>query len=367
MLLLGPETITDAGFESAGPTSSLVGRVLCDPDRFQTSQAGAGIESWRTQLPGIDHHTNAVDRQTGFSDRAGKHDFFPAGRGRFDRHVLIGLWQVSVERSDLHVRAEMGIEQAPFDAANFRHARQKDELTARVLSQRAPNTLDDGRLETACQRTVQIARFDGKHSAFAGNHGRTTEQIAHRPAVQCCGHHEQPKFRTDEPLRFKCKRQADIGLKATLVELVEQNRPVSLQLRIADQQSGQHPFGDDFQPGVRAHFGVEPHSIADRFSDRLVQCCGQPMGSGSGRQPPWLEHEELLPRQPGRIQQGQRHTGGLTSPRRGSQQSVASLRQCLSQLREHIFNWQTVHARVRHDATVAEATTRSHHPRVPSI
>src|SRR4249920_1699318 len=155
MLLLGPETITDAGFEAAGSTSSLVGRVLCDPNRFQTGQAGAGIKSWRTQLPGIDHHTNAVDRQTGFSDGAGEHDFFLAGRGRFDRHVLIGLSQVTVERSDLHVRAEMGIEQAPFDAANFPQARQKDELAARVLSQRATNTLDNSRLETACQRTVQ--------------------------------------------------------------------------------------------------------------------------------------------------------------------------------------------------------------------
>src|SRR4026208_751924 len=95
MLLLGPEAITEAGFKAAGPASSLVGRVLCDADRFQTGQSGAWIESWGAQLPGIDHHTNAVDRPTGFSDRAGEHDFFPARRGRFDRHVLIGLWQVS--------------------------------------------------------------------------------------------------------------------------------------------------------------------------------------------------------------------------------------------------------------------------------
>src|SRR4029079_13533455 len=103
MLLLGPEAITNAGFKSAGPTSSLVGRVLCDADRFPTGQSGAWISSWCAQLPGIAHPTNAVDRQTGFSDRAGEHDFFPARRGRFDRHVLIGLWQGSVARSDIRV------------------------------------------------------------------------------------------------------------------------------------------------------------------------------------------------------------------------------------------------------------------------
>jgi hypothetical protein len=107
MLLLRPKTITDAGLESAGTTSSLVGRILCHPCRFETGQPGAWIESRRTQLTGIDDHTNAVDRQTGFRDGRGEHDFFPAARRRFDRPFLLGLRQVSVEWSDVHVRSQI--------------------------------------------------------------------------------------------------------------------------------------------------------------------------------------------------------------------------------------------------------------------
>ena len=52
--------------------------------------------------------------------------FLVPGPGPFNRAVLSRLGQVSMKRRNDHVVAEVGVEQRSFDAANLRHARQKD-------------------------------------------------------------------------------------------------------------------------------------------------------------------------------------------------------------------------------------------------
>lgn len=174
------------------------------------------------------------------------------------------------------------------------------------------------------------------------------EQVAHGSAIQCGRHHEQPKIRTKEPLRFEAEREPCIGLETAFVKFIEKNRRVPAQFRILLEQPGENAFRDDFDPRVRSDLRIQPHPIADRLTDRLAHRRGHAMGSGSSSEPPWFQHQEFLSGQPRRIEQGQRHARGFSSTGWCGHQDIAFIRQRVAERRQDIFYWEAVHARVRH-------------------
>ena len=71
---------------------------------------------------------------------------------------------------------QIQIEQLPFDAADFRHAGQEDQETARVLRQRAADNFSDCAIKMAGEGLIEITGLDRKHPAFAGNHRRIAQE-----------------------------------------------------------------------------------------------------------------------------------------------------------------------------------------------
>ena len=61
VLRRGPEARTDARFEAAGTTTTLLGRILCDADGLQSRKSRARIEARHAQQAGIDDDAYPID------------------------------------------------------------------------------------------------------------------------------------------------------------------------------------------------------------------------------------------------------------------------------------------------------------------
>ena len=95
-----------------------------------------------------------------------------------------------MERRDEDVRTYIQIEKLSFDATNFCHAWQKNQKTALILRERAPDCLYDCHIEMAGERLVEVACLHRKEPAVAGDYGRPAQEIRDRSTVQRGRHHE---------------------------------------------------------------------------------------------------------------------------------------------------------------------------------
>ena len=112
-------------------------------------------------------------------------------------------------------------------------------------------------------------------------------------------------------LHVEAQRQAQVGVQAALVELVEDHQADALERRVGLQHAGQYALGDDRQPRIAGHPGLEPAAIANGLADRLAAQRGHARGDRAGRQPPWLEHDDAEVAEPGRIEQRERDNSTL--------------------------------------------------------
>ena len=97
------------------------------------------------------------------------------------------------------------------------------------------------------------------------------------------------------------------------MKFVEDHQTNTLQRRIILQATGKNALGDHLDAGGRPHLAVQPNAVADRLANPLAQLAGQTLGGGSRGQATRFKHEDGLPGQPGRVEQRQRHAGGLAS------------------------------------------------------
>ena len=151
----------------------------------------------------------------------------------------------------------------------------------------------------AGKRLIKITGLYRKHPSFAGNDRRVAQEICHRSTVQRGGHHEQAEIRAKEPLRFETKSQARIGLHAPFVEFIEEDDRVRAECRIVLEQARENAFRHHFNSGIGTHLRVEPHAVADRFTDRITQRGSHAIGCGAGCKPPRFQHEHCLSVEPG--------------------------------------------------------------------
>ncbi|MNZ75235.1 hypothetical protein D3C78_937090 [compost metagenome] len=97
VLILGPQAITHAGFQSPGPARTLCGAGFGDALGVEAGHAAAGVKTRHPCQPGIDHHAHAIDGQAGFGDVGGQHHFALARRCRIDGCPLRGEVQFTVQ------------------------------------------------------------------------------------------------------------------------------------------------------------------------------------------------------------------------------------------------------------------------------
>ena len=72
-------------------------------------------------------------------------------------------------------------------------------------------------------------------------------------------------------MRIEQQSETKIRLLASLVKLVEDDQPTSLELRITLKSSGQDAFGNDFDTSSLADPTVIASCDTNRFADRLAQ------------------------------------------------------------------------------------------------
>lgn len=114
--------------------------------------------------------------------------------------------------------------------------------------------------------------------------------------------------------------RAQVAVKAPLVELVEDHQANSLKRRIVEDDPGEDAFGDQFDPGPRAHPGLVAHPKAHGAAHLLAQSRGHaPCRSASG-QAAGLEHHYPPAPEPWLVEKREWNPGRLPGARWGLEQ-----------------------------------------------
>ncbi|MFI9661177.1 hypothetical protein PA6761_05964 [Pseudomonas aeruginosa] len=115
------------------------------------------------------------------------------------------------------------------------------------------------------------------------------------------------------------------------MEFVEDHQADTVQRGVVLQATGKDTLGDHFDAGLRADPALQADPVADGLADLFAQLGGQPLGRGPRRQASRFEHEDALAGEPGLVEQGQRHPGGLAGTRRGFQDGLVLCTKGLAQ------------------------------------
>ena len=197
-------------------------------------------------------------------------------------------------------------------------------------------------------RAGQPLGNDGMTAPFGGDE-RCRHQRRQWCGVQRGGHGHQHQVVPQRPRHFEAEREAQIGRQGAFVEFVEDDGIDAGQVGAVLDHAGQNAFCHHLDPRVGRDGAVTAYPVAHGVAHRLAQGFGHPLGGGSGRQSARLQHHDA-PLGKARLQQGQRHAGGLARAGRGLQHEPPLRAQGVDDLRDHRVDGQGVgHGRlIRH-------------------
>ncbi len=312
VLDLGPQPHRHARSEAPGPPRPLVGRRARGGDRLQPGEAGGGVEQRRPGQPGVDHDAHPLDRQAGLGDVGGQHHLAAARQAGDQRRVLGARGQRSVERVDVdrRVRAER-FAQRRGGALDLGRAGQEDQHVALGLAaQDLAHRRGGGRLDVLARAPGRPAHVHRVGPALAG-HQRgglavAAQQRRHPVAVEGGRHDQDAQVGPQVAAGVQRQGQAQVGVQAALVELVEHHQGHALQPRVPLEPAGQDALGQHLHPRGRPHGAVVAGAVADRLAHRLPPQRGHAPGRGPGGQPAGLQHHDAVVAPPRLVQQGQR-------------------------------------------------------------
>ena len=104
---------------------------------------------------------------------------------------------------------------------------------------------------------AEMDDFDVMAAAAAFDHRRAAHQVGEARAVERRRHGEQPEVGTQRGLGVERQRQAEVGIQASLVDLVEQHRGHAGELGIGLDALEEDALGEHQDPGARRPPGVE--------------------------------------------------------------------------------------------------------------
>lgn len=335
MLALRPQAVAYARLQAPCAAGTLGSGGAGDALGLQAGHATARIEARHPRQAGVDHHPYAVDGQAGLGDVGRQHHLARAPRRRLDGGALGGEVELAMQRAEQHLGASAkGFAQAFVNAADLGLAGKKDQHAAAFLRQRLEHRLLHPRLdELAGLRRPSPADIHREHAALAAHHRRFAEQRRKTLALQGRRHHQhfQRRLVAQQFAAIESQRQGQVGIQAALVEFVEDHQADTVQRRVVLQATGKDTLGDHFDAGLRADPALQADPVADGLADLFAQLGGQPLGRGPRRQAPRFEHEDALAGEPGLVEQGQRHAGGLAGARRGFQNGLVLCAKGLAQ------------------------------------
>ena len=131
------------------------------------------------------------------------------------------------------------------------------------------------------------------------------------------------------------------------MDLVEQHGADALQERVALQPLNEDALGDEEDPGVTGEVPLEADLPADLAAEGPTLLVGDPASRRPGRDPPWLEDEDLpAADHPGRHDRW-RHPRRLPGPGRRLQHGIAACPQRVQKVGERFVDRQR-RQRARH-------------------
>ena len=198
-----------------------------------------------------------------------------------------------------------------------------------------------------------MAHLHREHPPLTAHRGQG-QPFGQRAHIQRRRHHQQTQVLAQRLTHLLHQGQTQVRLQGAFVELVEQHRRVTLQRRVVTQHPGQHALGDHFDARRRAHPGVQPGAVAHGVPHRFTELPRHEPGHRPGRHPARLQHQNPVVAAPGRVQQRQRHAGGLAGAGRRLQHGAALLFQTTAQLRQHGVHRQRKISGVSHGGILSE-------------
>ena len=145
---------------------------------------------------------------------------------------------------------------------------------------------------------------------FALDQRGPRQSLLQRLTVEGGRHEQQPQIRPQQLAGLAQQSQGQIGLGASLMELVEDDAGHPLQSGVFLELAQEKACGEHLQPRATGDPALQSHAIADPLADAFAQFVRQAQRRVAGRQPARFQHQQAsLIAQP--LQQRQRYTGGL--------------------------------------------------------
>ena len=123
--------------------------------------------------------------------------------------------------------------------------------------------------------------------------GRVAEQFRDSRRVERRRHHEDAQVLAHFRLRFQAQRQAEIGVEAALVKLVEDHHRDAFERGVALQPAREDSFRHDLDARALAGARFQPRAKADGLTDRFAEHLRHARRDGARGETARLEHHDL--------------------------------------------------------------------------
>ena len=240
-----PEPPHDARPEPAGAAGALIGAVERDAFGGERIDAAIGVVARDLLQAGVDHRRTRPAPSARFRRCSSRRS--PRARRvvvRRQRRILIAGVERTVQRRPArrHCDRAIGSHAAIAAAISRAPGRKHRTLPRRCTAAAGASAVRDRFAGPVFDRhRMQRARDVDDRAA--------AEKRGDRRGVERRRHHQDAQIRSRQP-RLLRQRQAEVGVDAALVKLIDDERRDVAQQRIVLQVGGQDAFGDDQQPRV---------------------------------------------------------------------------------------------------------------------
>ncbi len=286
--------------QPARTARALIGRVLGDALEPQTVEAALDVIARQLLDARIDDGRDAWHGERGLGD-VGCQDH-AAATAVPDRRVLRICVERPVQLDDISARR--GGANLRQHASNLWGPGEKAEHVAGGACQQAA----DGRADRHGRRVLDR---EGVRASRHCDDWAVAEERRHASGIEGRRHHDDTQVVARAP-GLPCQREAQIGVNASLVELVEHDRAKVRQQGVLLQARGQDSFGGDQQPGARAEAALEADMPADLLPKRPSLLVRDAAGDRSRRHAARLQQDDCTV-----VDQGRGNARRLPRARRG--------------------------------------------------
>ncbi len=137
-----------------------------------------------------------------------------------------------------------------------------------------------------------VVVIDGKTAPLGANHRCPRQQRLERHAVQGGGHNQELEVIAQSLLALDGEGQRGVGVQAALVELIEDDQGDAGELGILLQHPGQHPLGNDLEPGLAAGAALAAYPQANALAHPLPELARQKTRDIARRQTSGFQHDD---------------------------------------------------------------------------